>query len=549
MNLFETLGLSQPVVDAINDLGFSEPTPIQSKAIPHLLSGASDLVGLAQTGTGKTAAFGLPLVDLVDPDLNYTQGLVLAPTRELCLQITKELNAFAKYRKKLRILPVYGGADIVKQMREVRKGAQIIVATPGRLRDLMGRSVAELSRIAYLVLDEADEMLNMGFKEELDEILLQTPADKCIWLFSATMPEEVRRIAREYMTDPLELRAGDPKQAHAGIEHRYIVTRPQERPDMLKRFIDSDPDLYALVFTRTRQDAEDLVAQLSQDGYLAEALHGGLTQRQRDSVMDRFRARKLRVLIATDVAARGIDVQDISHVFHFNLPQDFDFYTHRSGRTGRAGSKGLSVVFLHPKDVRLLRDIEKKQNLRFEKAEPPSGEEVFRRHMMAQARKIRDIQVNGELESFMPELLEELEGLSREDLIKRVAALSLGDKLHKLQREHREEKPAKRDPNVQYARLFINIGSMDMDNVGAFLAFICEQGGVPGSAVGRIDLQQKHAYFDLDEKLRDKMIKAFDGLELDGRALRVNAADGPVRDKKKHQDFKKKQGKKKDKSW
>ena len=528
MNYFAELGLSQPVVEAVNDLGFVTPTLIQSQAIPKLLADDTDLVGLAQTGTGKTAAFGLPLIHLVEPAESFTQALVLAPTRELCLQITNELSQFAKYRKQLRILPVYGGADIEKHIRAVRKGVHIIVATPGRLRDLMRRKVVDLRQIDYVVLDEADEMLNMGFKEEIDDILSSTSDEKLTWLFSATMPEEVRRIARDYMTEPLELRAGSPQEAHADIDHRFVVTRPKERPGVLKQFLDADPNIFALVFTRTRKDAQDLADELTREGYSADAIHGDLNQRQRDRVMDQFRSRRLKVLVATDVAARGIDVQDITHVFHFNIPDDLAFYTHRSGRTGRAGSKGQSIVLVHPNDRTVLRQLEKKQKLRFEPIEAPSGEEALRRQMIAHIRGLRKLEVNGELEPYMPELLAELEDLSRADLVKRVAASALGDRLDLLRRQHHSPEKGnkvKRDPSVKWVRQFVNIGKMDVADKGAFLSLICDHSGLPGSAIGRIDLQDKHSYFEVDEQYRRQLAEQFNDSYLDGRQIRVNAAD------------------------
>ncbi|MEL6850670.1 MAG: DEAD/DEAH box helicase, partial [Bacteroidota bacterium] len=341
MESFLSLGLSQPLVDSIGTLGFKTPTLIQQKAIPSMLTEDRDLVGLAQTGTGKTAAFGLPLVELVNDSEKRIQALVLAPTRELCLQIQKELSLFGQHRKNLKIKAVYGGTDIGVQIRDLRRGAHIIAATPGRLRDLIRREVVDLEQLDFLVLDEADEMLNMGFKEELDDILQYTPEEKRTWLFSATMPAEVRRISRDYMVDPIEVEAGKQNEAHADIEHQFVITRASERLPVLKRFLDVEPNAYALVFCRTRRDTKELADQLMEAGYHADALHGDLNQIQRDRVMARFRQKQIQILVATDVAARGIDVQDLTHVFHFNLSEDLSFYKHRAGRTGRAGSKGV----------------------------------------------------------------------------------------------------------------------------------------------------------------------------------------------------------------
>jgi ATP-dependent RNA helicase DeaD len=532
MNNFERLGLARPLLDAITALGYETPTPIQVQAIPPLLSKDTDLVGLAQTGTGKTAAFGLPLIQMIDPEFNKVQGLILAPTRELCLQITNELGQYSKFLPKLKITPVYGGADIRKQMMDVKKGTHIIVATPGRLRDLMRRGVVHLDTIRYFILDEADEMLNMGFKEEIDEILKDAPENKNTWLFSATMPPEVKKISRDYMVNPIEVRGHNIDQAHAQIVHEYVVVRPSERFEALKRFLDADENIFGLVFTRTRMDAKDLADNLEKDGYKASALHGDLSQSQRDRVMAMFRGRHLQVLIATDVAARGIDVSNITHVFHYNIPEDISFYTHRSGRTGRAGSTGKSIVFAHPNDKRILKMMEKKLQVTFHEVDLPSGADILKRHLLRSVEKVKSVDINGQLDPFMAKLEEEYKELSKTELIKRFTALTLGKHL-KNYKEKEEKEVSKKNPNAKWVRLFINVGEMDVRDKGGFISMICSVAGITGVDIGKIDLQKKHSLFDVEESKLAKVTQMFRNYNLDGRPVRINRdSDGPSLPKK-----------------
>lgn len=552
MNQFTELGLSQPIVDAIAELGFTTPTPIQGQVIPKLLQNDTDLVGLAQTGTGKTAAFGLPLIERVDTFEPHTQALVLAPTRELCLQVTNELQTFGKHIPQLRISAVYGGTDIVRQIKEVKRGVHIIVATPGRLRDLIRRKAVKLEQVDFVVLDEADEMLNMGFKEEIDDILQYTPEDKQTWLFSATMPDEVRRISRDYMTDPLELSAGKPNSANAAIDHQYVTVRRHQKYDVLRRFLDYDPDSFALVFTRTRRDAQELATQLARDGYQADALQGEMSQSQRDNVMQRFRNHRLQVLVATDVAARGIDVQDITHVFHYNIPDDLAFYTHRSGRTGRAGSTGISLVIANPKDARTLKLLERRLKINFTQAHIPTGEEISARRLLHNVRRMKDSTLPTSLEEYLPVITEELSELSKEDLIRKITALSFPDELRSHLRapdlnqggKARKENKRREGP---MQRLFINVGQIDLGSKGDLLRLICDQSGIAGSAIGKIDFRPKHTFFDVAAEDAATIIQKFKHAELDGRSLRVNAdTDAPKwKGKRKRLGGKKKGGKKK----
>ncbi len=522
MSEFATLGLSQPLVEAIEELGFIHPTPIQTQAIPQLLNDDTDLVGLAQTGTGKTAAFGLPLVELVDTNKKHTQALVLAPTRELCMQIARELGLFAKHLKRLKVLAVYGGTDIGRQIREVKKGVHILVATPGRLKDLMRRKVVNLSNLEYVVLDEADEMLNMGFKEEIDAILKDTPEDKLTWLFSATMPPGVRRISQNYMTDPLELSAGEQNAANADIEHQYVLVRPSERFQVLKRFLDFDENIFGLIFTRTRRDASSVADQLSKEGYNADALHGDLNQNQRDQVMDRFRTKRLQILVATDVAARGIDVQDITHIFHYNIPDDRAFYTHRSGRTGRAGKKGVSLVLAHPNDLGLLRQLERMAQIRFKMARIPTGREICEKRLLHYMHRIKGMPVNEAIEPYLPAIMEELEGLTKEELVQRIASLSFS-RFFKAYRHSPDLNPRKKErTDTNHKRLFINIGKMDVENKSGFLALVCGHCQIPGSAIGKIDMSWKHSFFDVEADSVEAVRKSFRDSNFEGRQIRVN---------------------------
>ncbi len=545
MNSFEKLGLSQPLVDAVSKIGFIHPTPIQKKAIPQLLSGDIDFVGLAQTGTGKTAAFGLPLLELVNAKKKHTQALVLAPTRELCLQITRELMQFGQQLPGLYIRAVYGGADIKKQMKEIRQGAHIIVATPGRLRDLMRRKVVKIDQIDFVILDEADEMLNMGFKEEIDEILRDTPEEKNTWLFSATMPNDVRRIANTYMADPIELSIGQKNFGNEAIDHQYLIARSKEKFDILKRFLDFDAHLFGLVFCRTRRDCKRLADALIKEGYRADALSGDLSQSQRDRVMDRFRAGGLQVLIATDVAARGIDVQDITHVFHYNVPEDFAFYTHRSGRTARAGRTGISLVLLHPKDTELLRRMSRKLKLQFTKARIPTGREICQQRLTDELARICDMEVSPEVKAFLPMIADSFKDISKEELVARIASVSFSRYLKKYQDADR---PGSRGKQVQATangkemkscRLFINVGKMDVKGKAELIDLLCNRAGIKRSTIGSIDMQERQSYFEIESSKMKQLIVGFRKFRFQGRELRVNDAAGGAYRKK---DRKKKGG-------
>ena len=417
---FKELGLKQEVLDAVASLGFTEPSPIQQEAIPQLLTENRDLVGLAQTGTGKTAAFGLPMVNQVDFDSKKTQGLVICPTRELCIQISKDFQAFSRNFRNANIVPVYGGASIDTQTRQLSRGAQIVVATPGRLVDMIKRKRVDLSQVQFVALDEADEMLNMGFKEDIDGILSNTPDTKKTWLFSATMPREVVRIAKQYMTDPIEITVGTKNATAKNIEHQYFRVNDRDRFDGLKRIIDFEPDMYGVIFCRTRRETAEVAEKLMKNNYSAEPLHGELSQAQRDRVMRSFRKKDIQLLVATDVAARGIDVDDITHVINYNLPDEIESYTHRSGRTARAGKKGVSMLLLNNREAGKLRQIERIINTEIKQAKFPTGEDICKKQLLQLVDKVVAVEVKeDQINQYLSAIEEKFADLSKEEIIKK----------------------------------------------------------------------------------------------------------------------------------
>lgn len=418
MTTFKSLGLSDEVLKALSDLGFEKPSEIQEQAIPYLVGGEGDFIGLAQTGTGKTAAFGIPLIENIDPTQDHTQALVLAPTRELGKQIAEQLFLYSKHTDKFNVLAVYGGAAISNQIKDLRRPQHIIIATPGRLIDLINRGAVKLDKLDYLVLDEADEMLNMGFKEDIDKILSHTPESRDVWLFSATMAKDIRRIVKQYMSDPKEVRINPSNEVNTNISHQYIVTKSSEKAQVLCRLMDAQPDMRGVIFCRTRRNTKDLADTLVAQGYKADAIHGDLSQQQRDRVMRRFKSSELQMLVATDVAARGIDVNDLSHVIHFNLPDEQAYYTHRSGRTARAGKKGTSIAFINGREQRVLRTLERSLGISFTEAEVPSATEVTDFRIMAWCQKVVDVETDYKLdEDLFEKTMLMFDGISKEELI------------------------------------------------------------------------------------------------------------------------------------
>ncbi len=551
MNNFEALGLSQPVLKALNELGFENPTDIQKQAIPLLLSKPQDFIGLAQTGTGKTAAFGLPLIELIEPEERNTQALILAPTRELAQQIGKQLEQFAKHIGKLNVACVFGGASISGQISEIRRGAQIIVATPGRLIDLSQRGAVKLNQLEYIILDEADEMLNMGFKDDLDYILAQAPAEKITWLFSATMPREIKSIVKNYMTNPAEVKINSGQVVNENIEHQYAVIKASDKTEALRRMLDFDPEMYGVVFCRTKRDTQRVADELVETGYAAEPLHGDLSQAQRDNVMRKFKSKTVQLMIATDVAARGIDVNNLTHVVHFALPDDAEYYTHRSGRTARAGKKGISLSLITKGEMRRVKFLESKLGIRFEKAMIPAIEDIAKNRISHWAQKLADQEISkGVTAEMMGEANLLLVNFSREELIAKfisgqLSRISAKNSLSDLNdnsrgnsrdRDSYDDRGGKRGGRGErrerdsrgneagMSRYFINLGVVDQLNKGGLLRFICDNTGLSGNEVGRITLDQRHAFFDVAEK-SDGVIASLNGKKFDGREIRVNKDD------------------------
>ena len=525
---FEALGLSSAILNNVKSLGFETPTPVQEKVIPLLLQGDRDIVALAQTGTGKTAAFGLPLVELCDLSKRDTQALVLAPTRELCVQIASDITRFAQKVKPLNIVAIYGGASISEQIKKVRKGAHIIVATPGRLMDMLERKVVNIHAIRFVILDEADEMLNMGFKDDIDTILAETSGSKRVWLFSATMPREVRAIAQAYMSNPVEIQVGVQNAGNTNIEHQYLVVDERHRYDALKRIVDFNLDIFGLIFCRTKMDTQRIAEHLMRDGYNADALHGDLTQQQRDKVMGAFRSKTLQLLVATDVAARGIDVSNITHVIHMNLPDEIEFYTHRSGRTARAGKKGISIAIVTRKEVGKIRQIEKVLQSKLERRNVPTGEEICQKRLLNLVHRLREVKVVEEdISGFLPAVYSELMELSKEDIIKRFTSLEFNHLLDyyrgaaDLNAGRTSEKEEHEERFVTGDRLFINLGKMDGLDKGKLLSLICDRSGVKSKVIGKIDVKGAYSFFEVDKGSTDVVREHLHGFEYRGRMVRL----------------------------
>lgn len=537
---FQDLGLRPEILKAITEIGYETPTPIQEQAIPELLQDWRDLVGLAQTGTGKTAAFGLPLIEITKFDENKIQGLVIAPTRELCLQISDDLKLYTKYIDGAKIATIYGGASIDKQAREVKRGAQIIVATPGRLKDMIKRKLVNLSSVEIVVLDEADEMLNMGFKEDIDAILDTTPSHRNVWLFSATMPKEVAKIAKNYMNDPFEITVGNKNASAKNIKHVYYTIKERDRYYALKRILDFNPNIYGVIFCRTKRLTQDVADKLMHDGYNAEPLHGDLSQAQRDAVMNKFRKKTLQILVATDVAARGIDVDDITHVINYNLPEENEVYTHRSGRTARAGKFGVSLAFVTGKEIYKIKSIEKQIKKDFEEGVIPSGEEVCREQLFALIDNVKTVEVKEEdISEYMPAIFDQLENFSKEEIIKRFVSAEFNHLLeyyeksydlnYKVSKEDRENSGSRRSRsrnlgNEDQQRFYVNKGTGIGLNKGALLRIVCQNSGLKSSEVGRIDLFKEFTFFNVNKEHAKKVFDGMKSAEFDGHVMKIEFA-------------------------
>ncbi|MFN4255699.1 MAG: DEAD/DEAH box helicase [Saprospiraceae bacterium] len=537
MSSFKDLGLREDLLRAVTEMGFETPTPVQELVIPTALTSNGDIIALAQTGTGKTAAFGLPLLQQIDLDARHVQALVLCPTRELCVQVAGDLTNYSKYLPQVKVVAVYGGAGIDQQIRAIKSGAQIVVATPGRLVDLIERKAVKLENVVRAVLDEADEMLDMGFKDSLDFILGNAENRQTTWLFSATMSREVRSIAEEYMKSPLELSTGKRNQTNENIEHVYYVCRPDDKYAALKRIVDYNPGIYGLIFCRTKAETKEIADQMMRDGYNSDALHGDLAQGERDRAMGRFRDRSLQLLIATDVAARGIDVSDISHVINYGLPDEPEVYTHRSGRTGRAGKTGVSLSIITPKFESRIREIERITKASFTKKSIPTGREICEKQLLDIVKNIHEQEVHdAEIEPFLPKIYAELEDLTKEELIKRFASVEFNRFLAYYRNAidiniapKGSPKPLRGEHAVagagKYVRYFVNIGDMDGLEKRDFLKLMTKRFGVPGSALGRIDIKRSFTHFDIEQSFAQQVARELGELTFNGRPLRVNEAD------------------------
>ncbi len=527
MNKFEELGLNAEIVNAVRDMGFEAPSEVQEKAIPVLLEQETDLVALAQTGTGKTAAFGFPLIQKINPKSKQTQGLILSPTRELCLQITNELKNYAKYIPQLSTVAVYGGASISDQERQVKRGAQIIVATPGRMKDMVGRGMIDISAIGYCVLDEADEMLNMGFYEDITEILSHTPKEKKTWLFSATMPKEVARIAKKFMKDPQEITVGSKNEGSKNVSHEYYITSGRDRYQALKRLADANPDIFSVIFCRTKRDTQKVAEKLIEDGYNAGAIHGDLSQNQRDLVMKSFRNRQIQMLVATDVAARGIDVDDITHVINYQLPDEIETYTHRSGRTGRAGKSGVSMVIVTKSEVRKIKSIERIINQSFEHKDIPSGDEICQVQLFHLANDIKDTKINHEIDQFLPQLGEILQDFDKEELIKKFFSVEFTRFYNYYQNaSDLNQKASSRDyregeDTGDSVRYFINVGAKDDFDWMSLKDFLKEELDLGRDGVSRVDVKDSFSFFNTDASETEKVLAKFQDFQLQGRNINV----------------------------
>jgi len=584
MSDFAATGLNEQLVKAVTELGFETPTPIQAKAIPILLDSERDLVALAQTGTGKTAAFGLPALHKIDTSSKDTQVIILCPTRELAIQITRDLESYAKYSREIKIMAAYGGTSIQPQLAALRRGVHILVGTPGRTRDLLKRKKLRLDAIQTVILDEADEMLTMGFKEELDAILSETPAEKQTLLFSATISKEVSRIAKQYMNNAEEISVARVNAGASTVEHWYYYVMARDKYETLKRIADINPDIYGIVFCRTRRETQDIAARLMSDGYNADVLNGDLSQAQRDEVMNRFRTKHIQILVATDVAARGLDVTDLTHVINYNLPDDPEVYVHRSGRTGRAGKSGISIAIIHSREKRKMRDAERKAGIKFERKSVPSGRDICQVQLMKVIDKIQEVEVNEkEIGPFLPDIYAKLEDMDREELIRRFVSTEFnrfleyyktarnldgkednsrdrgdrGDRNSRRSERGRDrrasnssnrnqsernvrnesEKPFRPTrttvKNAKFAKVVISMGHNAKMHPARLIGIINNTLDSSEATIGRINIQDKVSYFEIEKEYADKLIEGLRGQVIDGEKLMVDTSEGAPMPQKK----------------
>lgn len=538
MTKFEALGLQKSLLDAVADMGFETPSEVQEKAIPILLESDTDLVALAQTGTGKTAAFGFPLIQKIDSNSRTTQGLILSPTRELCLQITNEMQAYSKYERNINVVAIYGGASITEQARQIKRGAQIVVATPGRMKDMISRRLVDISKIDYCILDEADEMLNMGFMEDIKEILSNTPNEKSTWLFSATMPKEVAVIAKKFMHSPQEITVGTKNSGASTVQHEYYVVGGRDRYPALKRLADTNPDIFSVIFCRTKRDTQKVAEKLIEDGYNAGALHGDLSQNQRDLVMNSFRKKQIQMLVATDVAARGIDVDDITHVINYQLPDEIETYTHRSGRTGRAGKSGISMVIITRSELRKIKAIEKIVKQDFIAKKIPTGIEICEIQLYHLANKIKDTKINKDIDSYLPAINDVLQGIDRDELIKKIVSVEFSrffnyyNKTNDLNssdsgRERNDDRNSDAIPTSGAVRYFINVGEKDGYDWMSLKDFIRDTVGLGQEDVFKVDVKESFSFFNTEAEVTQQILDKFTEFKVDGRFVNVEVSKSP----------------------
>lgn len=554
MSTFQSLGLKQSLLSATESLGFVTPSEVQEKVIPILINKDTDLVALAQTGTGKTAAFGFPLLQRIRVEERTTQALILSPTRELCLQITNEMTQYAQNEKGVNIVAIYGGASITDQASKIKRGAQIVVATPGRMKDMISRGLVDITKIEYCILDEADEMLNMGFYEDITDILSHTPSDKLTWLFSATMPQEVAKIAQKFMTNPVEVTVGSKNAGAQTVQHEYYMVGGRDRYEALKRLADSIPDIFSVIFCRTKRDTQKIAEKLIDDGYNAGALHGDLSQNQRDLAMNAFRKKQIQFLVATDVAARGIDVDDITHVINYQLPDEIETYTHRSGRTGRAGKSGISMVLVTRSEIRMIRAIEKKIQQQFIEKNIPSGIEICEIQLYHLANKIKETAVNPEIENYLKTIEEELLELDRTELIKRIFTVEFTRFYDYYQKrkdltstKSEKEFSGSSDGKVRY---FINVGERDGFDWKSLKDYLKEVLGLERDDVYNVDTKNTFSFFNTDANLTPLVLETFENHQYQGRKVNIEVSSKPERNsrrKRNNKDFSKKTKKFQDK--
>lgn len=551
---FKELGLREEIITAVDELGFEEAMPIQEKSIPFIKNESKDLVALAQTGTGKTAAFGLPILDSIDENLRATQALVIAPTRELCVQISNDLKNFSKHIKGMKIVPVYGGENIITQLRQLDVTPQIVVATPGRLIDLMKRKKVDLSGIRYLVLDEADEMLNMGFKEDIETILESTPESRRTFLFSATMPKDVEEMSRNYMGEREQITIGTKNSGNENVEHVYYMVQAKDRYLALKRIVDMNPDIYAIIFCRTRQETQEVAEKLMKDGYNADALHGDLSQAQRDAVMQKFRIKHLQILVATDVAARGLDVSDLTHVINYNLPDDIESYTHRSGRTGRAKKKGVSIAIIHTKEKHRIKSIERIIKREFIRKDVPNGMDICKKQLFHLINRMENVEVNSEqIDPLLPEIFSKLEYLDKEEIIKKFVSLEFNRFLEyykdardlnvkETPKEGGNGNGGKKKKSGRKTRLKMNLGERDRITPKRLLGIINDTVGDKTISINDIEITQRYTFFDVFDDQKGKIMNAFADTDLEiskakgSRSKGGNGGGGERRSKKNRKD-------------